>query len=189
LSVFDENGNKKLECPLPFHLRCTDNVRMAVNKNGKIAILSSEGNILYIGNICVELNSFRVDKSLSLKEFNVWGYSSLVSIRFSDFNGTKIIAANNEYVYIYTEDGQVQRKIKIPKEHRFIVSVAINHVTKRILVKTSQPSLLSFSETGELIDNLCLEWRRKWIRHVQLKSHPNGPIALVSCTGAALLQL
>ena len=189
LSVFDENGNKKLECPLPFHLSSTDTVRMAVNKNGKIAILSSKGNILYIGNICVVLNSFIVDKSLSLKELNAWSYSSCVSTWFSDFNGTKTIAAQNDTVYIYTEDGQVQRKIKIPDEHRFITSVAINHVTKRILVKTSQPSLLSFSETGELIDNLCLECSRKWIRQALLKSHPNGPIALVSETRAALLQL
>jgi hypothetical protein len=185
LSVFDENGNKKLECPLPVH---SGKVYMAINKDGKIAILNFERNILYIGNICVELNSFRVDKSLSVKELNV-GYSLHVSIRFSDFNGTKIIAANDDTVYIYTEDGQVQRKIKIPDEHPFIESVAINHVTKRILVKTLQQSLLSFSETGELIDNLCLRWSRKWIRQAQLKSHPNGPIALVSDTRAALLQL
>ena len=191
LSVFDENGNKKLECPLPFHQSTTGTVCMAVNKNGKIAILNCKGEILYIGNICVELNSFRVDKSLSVKELNV-GYSLHVSIRFSDFNGTKIIVANYDTVYIYTEDGQVQRKIKIPKEHGFIEiiqSVAINHVAKRILVKTSQPSLLSFSETGELIDSLCLGWSRKWISQALLKSHPNGPIALVSNTRAVLLQL
>jgi hypothetical protein len=189
LSVFDENGNKKLECPIPFHQSSAAKVGMALNKNGKIAILNCEGKILYIGNICVELNSFRVDKSLSLMELNFWRYTSHVSIRFSDFNGTKIIAADDDTVYIYTEDGQVQRKIKIPNQHQFIESVAINHVTKRILVKTSRPSLLSFSETGELIDNLCLEWSRKWIRSAQLKSHPNGPIALVSDTRAALLQL
>jgi hypothetical protein len=189
LSVFDENGNKKLECPLPVHQSSAARVCMAVNKNGKIAILDLRGEILYIGNICVELNSFRFDKCLSLKELNVGRHSLHVSIRFSDFNGTKIIAADDDTVYIYTEDGQAQRKIKIPEEHKCIESVAINHVTKRILVKTSQPSLLSFSETGELIDNLCLEWSRKWIRRALLKSHPNGPIALVSDTRAGLLQL
>ena len=192
LFVFDENGNKKLECPLPFHQGTTGTVCMAVNKNGKIAILNCEGKILYIGNICVELNSFRVDKILSLKELNVGRDSSHVSIRFSDFNGTKIIAADNSTVYIYTEDGQVQRKIKIPLKPgciEMIESVAINHVTKRILVKTLQLSLLSFSETGELIDSLCLGWSRKWISQALLKSHPNGPIALVSNTRAVLLQL
>ena len=186
LFVFDENGNKKLECPLPLHQITT--VCMAVNKDGKIAILNCDEKILYIGNVCVELNSFRVDKSLSLDELSI-NLLSHASIKFSDFNGTKIIAADNETVYIYTEDGQVQRKIKIPDEHRFIKSVAINHVTKRILVKTSQSSLLSFSETGELIDNLCFEWSRKWIRQALLKSHPNGAIALVSETRAGLLQL
>jgi hypothetical protein len=185
LSVFDENGNKKHESPLPFLQSSFKSVHMAVNKDGKIAILIYKFKILYTGNICVEQNSFKMDKMLSLIE----GHSSYVSIRFSDFNETKILVADDDTVYIYTEDGQVQRKVTIPKEHRSIKSVAINHVTKRILVKTSQPSLLSFSETGELIDNLCLEWSRKWIRQVQLKSHPNGPIALVSNTRAALLQL
>ena len=188
LSVFDENGNKKHESPLSFLQSSFKSVHMAINKDGKIAILIYKFKILYTGNICVEQNSFKMDKMLSLIEGHS-SYVTNVSIRFSDFNETKILVAVHDTVYIYTEDGQVQRKVTIPKEHRSIKSVAINHVTKRILVKTSQPSLLSFSETGELIDNLCLEWSRKWIRQVQLKSHPNGPIALVSDTRAALLQL
>ena len=189
--TFDESGNKKLECPLPFHQTSLKGMCMAINKDGKIAILNCEGKILYIGNIRVELNSFEIDKSLSLNELYVGGYSSHVSIRFSDFNGTKTIAADDDTVYIYTEDGQVQCKIKIPEEQGFIESVAINHITKCILVKTYQPperSLLSFSETGELIDSLFLG-SSEWIRHAVLTSHPNGPVALIGLTRAALLQL
>ena len=193
LSIFDENGNKKLECPLTFHQGSLAEGCMAINKDGKIAILNCEGKILYIGNICMELNSFEIDKSFSLEELYIRGYLShaSITIRFSNFNGTKIIAANRYTVYIYTEDGQIQCKIKIPEEHGCIESVAINHVTKRILVQTCQQpgcSLLSFSDTGELIDSLCLG-SSEWIRYAALTSHPKGPVALVGLRKAALLQL
>ncbi len=37
-------------------------MRVAVNKNGKIAILDWETKILHIGNVCIEQNSFKIDK-------------------------------------------------------------------------------------------------------------------------------
>jgi hypothetical protein len=184
LFILDENGNKKLECPLPFLQNSAKGVSMAINKNGKIVILNCEQKLLYIGNVCVELNSFKVDKSFSL------GKSSYYSVRFSSFDGT-IIVESVSTVYIYTEDGELQRKIETPTGYGYIGSVAINHVTKRILVKTNQfsdCSLLSFSETGELQDSLCLG-SSDWIRYAKLKSHPNGPVALVGETRATLLQL
>ncbi|CAB3993596.1 Hypothetical predicted protein [Paramuricea clavata] len=185
LFIFDENGNKKLECSLPFHQRLLKGVRMAVNKDGKIAILNREENILYIGDVCVELNSFKVDKSFFLRELSICNH-----VRFSSFDGT-IIAASWENVYIYTENGELQHKIEKPTGYGFIDSVAINHVTKRILVTTKRSSwysLLSFSETGQLQDSLCLG-SSEWIRYAQLKSHPNDPVALVGKTVATLLQL
>ena len=178
LFIFDKNGSKKLESPLPFHQRSSFNffpwwkikpkLCMAINKDGKIAILNCKSKILYIGNICVELNSFKIDKIISLDELYVEGFLSASLLGFSDFNGTKIIAADCDTVYIYTEDGQAQRKIKIPEGQGFIESGAINYVTKHILVKTYRPlgsSLLSFSDTGELIDSLCLG-SSAWIRVV-----------------------
>ena len=187
LFIFDENGNKKLESPLPFlQSSSLERVRMAINKDGKIAILNCMENILYIGNVCVELNSFQVDKSFSL---NI--VLPIYEVRFSNFDGTKIIAIVTSAVYIYTESGELQREIETPTGYGHINSVAINHVTKRILVKTKQSSdcsLLSFSETGELQDSLCLG-TSEWIQHAQLKSHPNGPVALVGKTVATLLQL
>ena len=184
LFIFDENGNKKLECPLLFHQRRLKEVCMAINKDGKIAILNCGENILCIGDVCVEQNSFKVNKCFSLRE------SCIRAVRFSSFDGT-IIAASWETVYIYTENGTLQRKIEKPTEYGSIESVAINHITKRILVITYQSSycsLLSFSETGELQDSLCL-WSSDWIRYAVLKSHPNDPVALVSETRATLLQL
>jgi hypothetical protein len=185
LFIFDENGNKNLESPLPFLQISRYIVCMAINKDGKIAILNYEENILYIGDVYVELNSFKVDKSFSINKY-------IDAVRFSSFDGT-IIAANTSTVYIYTENGELQREIERPTGYMgYIDTVAINHVTKRILVKISRAladcSLLSFSETGELQDSLCLE-TSEWIQNAGLKSHPNGPVALVGQTRATLLQL
>jgi hypothetical protein len=183
LFIFDKNGNKKLNSALPFHPNSLQTVRMAINKDGKIAILHREENILYIGDVCVELNSFKVDKSFSVRGLYIY----YTAVRFSSFDGT-IIVGSHDTVYIYTENGKLQREIKKPTGYRSIDSVAINHVTKRILVKTSGYSLLSFSETGELQDSLCLG-SSEWIQHAKLKSHPKGPVALVGKTVATLLQL
>ena len=187
LCIFDKNGNKKLESPLPFLQGSLTTVRMAVNKIDKIAILNIKTKVLYIGNVCIEQNSFKVDKSLSLKELSIQSIFSHVNVRFSDCSGTKVIAADDYTVYIYTENGQLQREIKIPKEHGSVIySVAINHVTKRILVKMRAGNLLSFSETGELIDSLSLE-SSKWTHYAYLTSHLNGPVALVGDSRAVLL--
>ena len=188
LFIFDKNGNKKLESSLPFLQGSFPTLRMAVNKDGKITILNCETNVLYVGNVCIEQNSFKVDKSFSLNELYIQGnIFSCVNVRFSDCNETEMIAASNYAVYIYTENGQLQRKIKIPEGHASgIWSVAINHVTKRILVKMYKGSLLSFSETGELIDSLSLK-PFEWTHNAELTSHPNGPVALVGETGAVLL--
>ncbi len=178
LLIFDKNGNKKLEPPLPFLQDSSRSVRMAINKDGKIAILNCGTKVLYIGNVCIELNSFKVDNSLSLNELSIQDILSHVKVWFSDFNGTKVVAADDDTVYISTENGQLQRKIKIPEGHgSTIYSVAIDHVTKRILVKTYK-CLLSFSETGELNGSLSLE-SCKWTQDAKLTSHPNGPVAVL----------
>ncbi len=192
LFIFDENGNKKLESPLPFQQNSRrPKVRMAINKDGKIAILDCQEKILYIGNVCGEMNSFKVDRTFCVFGLYIQGLISYVNVWFSDFNGTKVIVADNYTVYIYTENGQLQCEIKITEEHGFIDSVAINHVTKRILVKTYQPpgrrSLLRFSNTGELIGSLYLGSSR-WICLAGLMSHPNGPVALVCKNEAFLLE-
>ncbi len=92
LFIFDKNGHKKLESQLPFLQGSSARVRMAVNKNGKIAILNRKTKILYIGNVCIELNSFEVDKSLFLNEFGISLYPHSVKcecavLRF-DWNKT-----------------------------------------------------------------------------------------------------
>ena len=87
LFIFDKNGNKKLESPLPFLQGSSKRVRMAINKDGKIAILNREKEIRH-GHVCIEQNSFKVDKSYSLNELSIGDIFSMVNIRFSDCNGT-----------------------------------------------------------------------------------------------------
>ena len=178
LFIFDKNGNKKLESPLPFLQGSLPRVYLAVNKDGKIAILNCETKTLYIGNVCIEQNSFKVDQIFSPSELSVqdnifWH----ANVRFSNFHAwTKVIG---------TENGQLQRKIRIPEEHGSTIwSVAINHVTKHILVKMYKGGLLSFSG---FLGSLSLE-SSEWTHYAKLTSHPKGPVALVSDTGAVLLQ-
>ncbi|CAB4020390.1 Hypothetical predicted protein [Paramuricea clavata] len=159
---------------------------MAIKKNGKIAILNHARNILYIGNVCVELNSFKVDKSFSLRLRE----SDIHAVRFSSFAGT-IVATGQKDVYIYTENRELQRTIENPTGCGYIASVAINHITKHTLLKINLSpycSLLSFSETGESRNSVYLG-SSEWIQRAGLKSHPKSPVALVGKTRAVLLQL
>ena len=102
---------------------------MAINKQRKIAILDGQNKMVYIGNVCVELNAYEVEKSFHVKDF-------VEKIRFSYFNGIKIIVLGCRAIYIYTENGELEREIKIPEEYGGGQSLAINHVTQRILIKT-----------------------------------------------------
>ncbi len=190
LCIFDKDGNGKLKCLLPIVLQNSSYVKlpMAVDKDGEIAILNCDEKNLYTGNVHDELHL----KKFKLKTRNELFHTSRGNMRFSDFDGTNIIAAAKTAVNIFTEEGVLQRKIKIPEGYGSIASVAVNHGKNRILIQTSilagRFSLLSFSETGELMESLCLK-SCDWIEYSKVISHPNGKVAIVGETGAALLQL
>ena len=187
LFLFDANGERKLESALPFHQSAlSEDVYMSISKDGLIAIVDCTKKILYLGSIV--LNLFKVDKSCHLKELTV---DECMDVRFSDINETKLIVADKRCLFFYTREGEFERKIKIPEGHGPIWSVAINHITQRILVKTygfTPYSLFIFSEDGELVSSLCLGCC-EWICRAELASHPSGAIALVGEKGATFLQL
>ena len=115
-----------------------------------------------------------------------------MKIMFADFNSTQIIAGDWLNIYIYTDNGRLESKIDATRERGLIESFTINQVTKHIVVKvknfsTPDYNVLSFSETGELMGSSNLG-SSEWIKHAELISHPNGPVALVDETGATLLQ-
>ena len=136
-------------------------------------------------------NLFEVEKNLFLIQLGMENIFCL-KMMFADFNSTKIVTADWLNIYIYnTDNGKIERKISTLELGR-IESVTINQVMRRVVVtvknlSTSDYNLLSFSETGELMDSLNLG-SSEWIKNAQLISHPNGPVALVGETGAALLR-
>ena len=140
--------------------------------------------------MCLEQKSFKVEKRLSIIDSEI-KLSKAVKMKFAEFNSTKIIFADGENLYICADNGNLERKMALT---RTIGSFAINDVMKRILVKVNKSStldcsdLLSYSETGELMDKLNLG-SSEWARNANLISYPNGPVALVGKTGAILLDL
>ncbi|XP_028406578.1 uncharacterized protein LOC114529052 [Dendronephthya gigantea] len=142
LLIFDEHGEKKLESLLPFQHMKVDiyayDVPIAVNNDKMIAVFDRAKQILHDGTSC-KTNSFEVQNSFHLKELSDIGNM----IRFLDNNGTKIIAAIyfEDCFYIYRENGELKRKVMIPQKYGYIYSVAINYITKRILVLTNREIL------------------------------------------------
>jgi hypothetical protein len=193
LFMFDANGNKKLESPLPFlqHI-CLKAVYMTINKDRDIAILDCEKKILYIERAQAELNSFIVSNRFYVTELFTTE-STWLNLRFS-LNGKNLIAADERTVYIFAKNGKLEQNIKIFEDEgdEFIYSVAINHITKCIMIKTWSLTLgyrlLSFCETGKQINSLFLG-PNKWIEYAKLISHPNGPAALVNDTGACIMKM
>ena len=74
-------------------------------------------------------------------------------------------------------------KVMVPEEYGDISSVAINYITKQILVKTCEKSsyLCSFSETGELEDDVYLGSDKEGhdLYFAKIISNPHGAVALV----------
>ena len=104
----------------------------------------------------------------------------LVTICVSGKN--EIIAANHlgRSVYIYTEEGEMKRKIEVPEGHE-VSGVAFNHITKTIIVGTwvNNPYFLTnWSETGELQDTFEIPFGNTW-KLVRMISHPSGNVVLV----------
>ncbi|XP_028406525.1 uncharacterized protein LOC114529004 [Dendronephthya gigantea] len=187
LLIFDEHGDKKLESLLPFQHGSAHDVRVAVNNDKKIAVVEPGKQILHVGTSC-KTDSFIVDNSFHLKEL----FDRVRAIRFLDNNGTKIIVAYWHCFYIYTENGELERKVMMPEEYEGLDSVAINYVTKQILVKTGWENihLCSFSDTGELKDNVCLESKVEYteLGNAKIISNPHGAVALVKLWRVLFLQ-
>ena len=49
----------------------------------------------------------------------------------------EIIAANEDskFIYIYTDEGNVKRKLEIPQDHD-VTGVVFNHISKEVIVLT-----------------------------------------------------
>ena len=191
LRIFDKNGNKKFQAPLTFFGIASffRGPLMTVSQDEQIGILDSAQNILHIGKIRPGRSTeVTFDKSYHLKALSD---VRCTKIQFSNYFGRNIIAADDkDTVYIYTENGLLQRRIKLPNGYGKIYSFAINHKTKRILVNTCVSpayALYSVSITDEVIDCLCLG-SSPWMNYAKLTSNPNGAVALINSEGAVFLS-
>lgn len=182
LLIFDSTGNTKGEYPLPFLKSHWPKVRLAVNKDGEIAILDSKSKIVYVGNACSEPCSFQVKKTFTIKKLD-----HVVGFKFqATANGKRVIVVYPHSICIYRENGHLERHIKITDQK--IRSCAIN-AKQNFLLKTHYRagcSLVTLSDVGELLDMLCVG-PDEWIASAQLCSHPNGHVALVDKNRGTIL--
>ena len=176
LFVYDAKGNMKHQSPL----NCLDKnfddapCTISITKDKKIILGFCFDGEIHVCDSTGELEfSFRTNEH----------HADLLSI--SDEN--EIIAADwfSKFVYIYTEEGNVKRKFKVPEDHD-VWDLAFNHVTKEVIVLTDGPRcnwILSYSTIREKRETVQSPF---YLGH--LTSHPSGPVALVDNQSVLYIQ-
>ena len=172
LTVFDAKGNMKHQSPLS----CFDEVfrnsvwAITITKDKKIIVHGYRDGQIHV-----------CDSSVELKyRFPTEDHVKFLSI--SDKN--EIIAAGRftHFVYIYTKEGNVKRKLKVAaKDDILVTGMAFNHVTKEVIILTYtfgafEICISSYSTTGEKreIMRFPLSYGERYFT-----SHPSGPVAVV----------
>ena len=89
--VFDENGNKRFETSLHFLPSFQDRKYMALNKDGKIAILDYVEKTIYVRKVCLEQNLYEVEKRLFPIQVEMLNLKIMLYLKIllADFNSTK----------------------------------------------------------------------------------------------------
>ena len=185
LFVFDTNGNLKYEHTLGFLDKgkwFRRSHQLVVSKDICIIhTMDGESTIQTIVWVCDQrgrlLYKFHMDDLyFQIPHMDIF----LVTMCVSDKN--EIIAAKHlgRYIYIYTEEGEMKRKIEVPEGHE-VSGVAFNHIAKTIIVGTwvnNSYFLTSWSETGEQQDTFEISLGNTW-KLVEIISHPSGNVVLV----------
>ena len=205
LLTFDANGNVKADRSLDIiEKTMVWRLEMCVTKEGMIVIYCHETETMYI----YDSTNVKPDYEFPLPWKNV-NLDDINELSFTVSNKNEIICTffkdknlKRFYMYIITMDGKLKREVQVPATHSDThwLSVVFNHVNGTILVsleadgdsddddsdddndrftkidfrKQYHTIIYTFSNTGELLHQFnILDW------HMQLISHPNGPIALV----------
>ena len=164
LFIFDSNGNKKLECTLPFvQNHFVSAVSIAINLPGRLAIVDRVNKVMYIGNACVNSNAYNVEKTFNVKEVPLSIHFSSRNARVLNLNKRKIIVLAWHSVYVYTENGKLEKEIKIPHKYGAGKSLEVDHATKHIRIETWNPvmtdnndDVIQFSESEKLLDTFSV---------------------------------
>ena len=175
LYAFDENYNIKNVCVLDFlHKEEWSGVNIAVDKNQNLIMLTNWNNQVYVCNNMGKLKfQFQRDGDF------------LQSLSISNNNDIMIISDDHSAVHTYSTDGDLKSTIKVPDGHESR-HVGYHHSICKIIVltyveKEDSYFLLSYSETGELENSVffCKKEQRVNLWIIEMKSHPNGPIAVL----------
>ena len=176
LYILDANYNVKQEYKLDFIKTTTTNsVPIAVKKNNDLVITKTS----YYPKV------FVCDDKGNLKHDFKRKLGFLRSFTISNKNEIMIGLENDNAVYIYSEEGNLKSTIKPPEGHE-IHDVAFQFVFSKIIVvtyvrKKNSIFLLCYTEEAEL-ESTTYFCKRSDIRNLNITSHPNGPVVVVSET-------
>ena len=183
LYILDANYNVKQEYELDFLKGITGySVFIAVKKNNDIVI--SKVNHLNLQSKWNDSEVFVCDDRGNLKhKFERKPCYWLHRLSISNKNEIMIGSGDDNAVYIYSEEGNLKSTVKPPEGHR-IRGVAFHFVFSKIIVvtyvrKKNSYFLLCYTEEGEL-ESTTYFCDRSDIRGLQIISHPNGPVAVVT---------
>ena len=175
LYILDANYNVKQEYKLDFLKgTITSYVSIAVKKNNDILISKREDSEVFV---CDDRGNLKHKFERKL----IW----LHSLTISNKNEIMIGSNDGNAVYIYSEEGNLKSTIKSPEGHWFY-GVAFHFVFSKIIVVTCVEKkdslfLLCYTEEGEL-ESTTYFGDSSDIKGLQITSHPNGPVAVVSET-------
>ena len=174
LYILDANYNVKQEYKLDSIETIMGSISIAVKKDND-AVISKE----------YDSEVFVCDDRGNLKhkfERESYGLSSLT---ISNKNEIMIGSKYDNAVHIYSEEGNLKSTI-IPPEGHSIYGVAFHFVFTKIIVVTYVPKnrshfLLCYTEEGEL-ESTTYFCKRGNIINLEITSHPNGPVVVVTRT-------
>ena len=173
LYVFDESYNIKLVSVLEFLDKGKGFVKIAVDKNQNIIMITD-----WSDQVCVCDNTGK----LKFQFERDWRYMRCLNI--STNNDIMMTSDDDKAVKIYSTEGNLKFTIKVLEGHN-VREVAFHHSIGKVIVLTyagKQNSwfLLCHSQTGELEHSVSLERRHSYHlwRCVDMKSHPSGPFVV-----------
>ena len=174
LYILDANYNVKQEYKLEFLKGIiSEFVSIAVKMNNDIVISKRRDSEVFV---CDDRGNLKYKFE---QEPHFWD-----SLTISNKNEIMIGSNDGNAVYIYSEEGNLKSTIKPPEGHWFY-GVAFHFVFSKIIVvtyvrKKNSYFLLCYTEEGEL-ESTTYFGDSSDIRGLQIISHPNGPVVVVTC--------
>ena len=172
LYVLDENYYVKQDWVLDFLEKRNLEIRLAINTNDNIIMITDFGTHVYI-----------YDNTGKIKHKFEHDTCVTCSLTISEQNEIMTSSDDLKAVHIYSEEGNLKSTIKLPEGHQAI-GVAFHYVICKIIVlsyvqKKDSYFILCYTEGGELETSTFFSKKSFGECHPEIKSHPSGPVAVV----------